>query len=434
MTDVSKIGRRLAGAALLGLCTAAPAGAVEATWSGFATLGYARSDSDFTYQGSINRQGTLWRDSLLAGQVDLRFNPQWSATLQAKVASCEDREKQACARASWAFLAWRPNNDWLVRAGKVRLPLYLNSESLDVGVSHDMARMPFEMYSIAPTNDFTGLFVTRGFTWGQRDVTLEGFSGAAEATARLWLRDGVPPMRLPGPLFRAVDVKVRGLVLTVRDESLAWRVGLLSTRTWPAEGGGLPLRFPRVDLAPGLGYWQVTNALPGPGIPRTEFIRNFAVTAGADWTFAPRWRVAGEFVRMIQHDTELGSDSRAGYVALFHTVGAFTPYVSVARQRSSDGVLGWSERLTQPSMPGSVPGGDVINAAQRVAGESLYAFDQRSLALGVSYALSPTMKLKGEWMRTRVGRTSLHFDVPPGQPGTGGLQVHTLSANLSVAF
>ena len=421
-------------AATLTAALCAPAFAVDVSWSGFATLGYAKSDSDYTYQGSINRDGTLKRDSLLAGQVDLRFTPQWSATVQAKLTACETRDDGACARTAWAFVAWRPDNDWLVRLGKVRVPLYLNSESLDVGVSHEMARMPFEMYSIAPTNDFKGLFVTRSFTWGPREVSLEGFAGSTRANARLWLRDGLPPERPAGAFYRSVDVKVSGLALTVRDDALTWRLGVLSTRTRSAEGRGLPVRFPRVDLAPGLGYWQVDDELPGPGIERATPIRNLAVTAGADWSFATDWRVAAEYVRMHQRDTELGSDSRAGYLALFRRIGAFTPYLSVARQKSSDGVLGWHERLVTPTLPGFVPGADMINAAQRISGESLYAFDQRSLSLGVSYALSPTAKIKAEWMRTKVGRASLHFDVPPGQPDTGGLQVRTLSANLSVAF
>jgi hypothetical protein len=407
---------------------------LEATWSGFATLGWAQSDSDTTTQRFINRDGSWKRDSLLAGQLDLRLSPQWSATVQAKLAACETRDDSVCARTAWAFVAWRPGNDWLLRAGKVRVPLYLHSESLDVGVASDMARLPHEMYSVVPTNDFTGLFATRNFSWGEREISLEGYAGQANATARLWLRDGLPPEVPAGAFFRTVNVKVTGLVLSSRDETLTWRLGAISARTRSADGQPLPVRFPRVDIGPGLTYWQVDDSLPGPGIDRVDRIRNLALTAGAEWSFGSGWRLAGEYVRMMQRDTELGSDSKAGYLALFRRIGAFTPYASVSRQRSSNGVLDWHERLTTPTLPPFVPGAAQINAAQRIAGESGYAFDQRSLALGLSYALSPTAKLKGEWMRTRVGRASGHFDVPAGQPDAQGLQVHTWTANLSVAF
>lgn len=421
-------------AAIASLTGATPAAAVEALWSGFATLGYARSDSAYTYQGSIDEHGSWRRDSLLAGQLDLRLSPQWSATVQGQIAPAEDSDTRWRAKTAWAFVAWRPDNDWLLRAGRARAPLYLYSESLDIGVASDMARLPHEMYSIAPTNDFTGLFITRSLSVGSHELNVDAYSGDADATLRLWLRDGLPPARPPGPLYRTVDVKLRGLVLTARDNGLTWRLGVHRTRTTPLDSGTLPVAFPRVELAPGVGYWQVSSSLPGPGITRVGSIRNLILTAGLEWQLKDGWRVAAEVVRMRQKDIEIGSDSRAGYVALFKRLGAWTPYASLARQRSSDGVLNWRTQLTGATLPPQVPGAAQIIAVQRMAGESVYAFDQHSWALGLSYTLSPAAKLKAEWMRTRVGAASAHFDTPPGLPDANGLRVHTLSFNVGVAF
>jgi hypothetical protein len=421
-------------AALCLLFGAQAAYAVEATWSGFATLGYARSDSDYTYQGSINREGTLLRDSLAAGQVDLTLAPQLSATLQVKVAQSPTAEHRYSAQTAWAFIAWRPSNDWLLRAGRTRLPLYLHSESLDVGVANDMARLPYELYSVSPTNDFDGLFATRTFTLGQRDINVDAYLGQADATARLWLRDGLPPVQAAGAFYKTVQVKVFGLAVGSRDTDLSWRVSLHSTRTRSADGRPLPASFPRVDLGPGIGYWKVDDSQPGPAIASIASFRNRLFSAGAEWQINRDWRIAGEYVDMRQFATELGSESKAGYVAVFRNIGAWTPYVSLARQRSSDTVLGWRLRLTQPSMPSYIPGADQLNAAQRIAGELGYAFDQRSTALGASYAISPTTKLKGEWMRTKVGAASGHFDTPAGQPDAAGLGVNTLTVNVNVAF
>lgn len=175
-------------------------------------------------------------------------------------------------------------------------------------------------------------------------------------------------------------------------------------------------------------------SLTGPGIATVDRIRNLIITAGAEWQVGAGWRLAGEAVRIQQRDTELGSDSRAGYLALFKRIGAHTPYMSVARQRSSDGVLQWRAELTGAGLPAAVPGAAQINALQRIAGGSMYAFDQRAMALGVSYAPSPTAKLKAEWMRTRVGAASAHFDPPPGMPDAKDLSVNTLTVNFNVAF
>jgi hypothetical protein len=425
--------RRVLAAALLALL-GPQAQAFEATWSGFATLGYARSNSPYTHQRFINEDGTFKRDTLVAGQVDLRLSSQWSATAQAKIAPSGTSDSRFAAQAAWAFLAWRPDNDWLVRAGKMRLPLYLHSESLEVGVATDMVRLPHEVYSIAPTNDVKGLFVTRSFAIGEQDISLDAYTGHTDVDARLWTRDGVPPAVQPGAYFKGVTVDVSGLLVTGRDPSLNWRLALHTTRTRSSDGSNLPRRFVRVDVGPGIGYWKVADPQPGPTIETTQVIRNQAFTGGADWQIDPTWRVSGEFVRMHQRDTEVGSDSKAAYVAVFKRIGAFTPYVSVARKRSSDGILEWHRRLTQDQLPAFIPGAAQNNAVQRVAGETLYAFDQRSLALGTSYTLSPAAKIKAEWMRTQVGVASADFNAPPGQPDPQNLRVNTLTVNVSVAF
>ena len=127
---------------------AAPAGAQDMSqsisYSAFGTLGAAVSDRDYNYQRFINSSGTVKRDSVFGTQVDAQFNPEWSGTLQLKAAPATNADSRWALTASWAFLSWRPNNDWLVRAGKVRIPLYLFSENLDVGQSYDFARMPTE--------------------------------------------------------------------------------------------------------------------------------------------------------------------------------------------------------------------------------------------------------------------------------------------------
>ena len=147
--------------------------ALDTTWSGFATLGWAKSNSPYTYQRFIDEDGGFKRDTLVAGQLDLRITPQWSATAQVRLAPADNNDDRWRPDSAWAFVAWRPNDDWLLRAGKLRVPLYLYSESLDVGVSHDMAHLPFEMYSIVPNNDFKGVFATRPLNPGEREFSLD---------------------------------------------------------------------------------------------------------------------------------------------------------------------------------------------------------------------------------------------------------------------
>ena len=132
--------------------------------SGFGTVGYARSDQPYTYQRFIDDNGTFWRDTVAGLQVDAKFADKFGATVQFKLAPASNNDNEYKGTVSWAFLSWRPTNDWLFRAGKQRIPLYLYSETVDVGVTYDFARLPTEMYSIISSNDFIGLSFSK--TWG----------------------------------------------------------------------------------------------------------------------------------------------------------------------------------------------------------------------------------------------------------------------------
>jgi hypothetical protein len=267
-----------------------------------------------------------------------------------------------------------------------------------------------------------------------RDLSVDAYAGEANSKERFWLCAGVPGNLPAGALYSPLRVRVAGLVLTLRDTDLTVRLGAHAATARMDEGLPQPVSYPRVELAPGLGYWQVNSALPGPGVPTTDHVRVTITTAGVDWQAGDGWRVTAEYLRAMLGRSEIGVDGKAGCVALFKRLGAFTPYLSLARQKSGEGMLRWREQLVNARLPPVVPGADLINAAQRAAGDAVMAFDQRSVAVGVSYAVSPTAKIKAEWMRTRVGVASAHFDAPAGLPDAAGLTVKTLSVNASVAF
>lgn len=423
--------------AVLLLAAAGAAGAQELSWSSYGTIGFARANRDFTLQRFIDRDGTFERDSVLGAQADLRLGAQWSATLQVKAAPSIRSDDRWDLKTAWALVAWRPDDDWLLRAGRMRLPAYLRSESMDLGHSHDMARMPTEMYGLLPSNDFQGVSVARSWMVGDGDLSLDGYAGRSRSTLRFWVRDGAPPLLQQGANFIDFDVGLRGLVLTMRSPQTTWRAGMHHFRVNLRPGGAyaaFPRYYPFVELAPGIGYYQVSDALPGPGVPSVTRLRNTIYTVGIEHTLRPGWRVAAEWARNIQDDTEIGYDSRGGYLALLHDVGRWTPYVSVSLMRSSESTIAWFERLTGNVLPPSVPGADAINAGQRAAGEVSFATDQRSLALGTSLSLDAHQRVKLEWLHTHIGRVSRFVDTPPGQDTPRHIGVQVWSASYSFSF
>jgi len=428
-----KLRPSLLACALSALCSL-PAAATDLSWSGFGTLGYAQSNRDYTYQRFISDTGTFERDSLLGGQLDAQFSPQWSATVQLTLAPSSKRDGAWSLTPSWAFVGWRPADDWLVRVGRLRVPLYLHSESLDVGDSHDMARLPTEMYSITPTNDFNGVTLSKSWPAGlDGELSADLYHGTADPYARFWFRDGAPPYVAAGANFSQIKLRVTGLVFTLRQPDLLLRVGLHHAQTRRADGSELPADFPFVEAFPGsgLGYYQVSNAFPGPGVVSVPSIDNYLGTVGAEYDFGEGWRVAGEFARNVQRKTSFGADTRGGYLAVFKRVADFTPYVSVSALRSSAASLDWYDRLTTP-VP--LPGAEAISAAQRMAAESTYTADQHSLAVGTAYRINPTSKLKLEWMRTHIGRVTRLVDTPAGSASPRDTNVDVISINYNFVF
>ena len=425
--------RRCIATLLLSLATL-PALAIDWQFSGFATLGHAQSNRDFRWQRFIDDDGTWQRDTVVGGQIDASLSAQWSATVQAKLAPSIRHDSRWDPTLTWAFVAWRPHNDWLVRAGRLRVPLYLFSETQDVGTTFSTARLPNEMYWLTPTTDFTGLYVTRSWQQGLREISLDAYSGYANTTFRQWLRDGSPPVRPAGAKFSPVHVKASGLVLTVREPTLALRVGLHGTHTSWRNDDGIPTTFARVDLAPGLGYWQVDERLPGPGLARAQTIRNLIGTLGVDWQPSSGWRITAEAARARQFDTDFGADAVSGYLSVAHAFGRLTPYVTVGRLLSNKTQRDWVQRLQGSSLPAFIPGAAAVNASQQAAAQAVTRYDQHSAAIGASLALTAGSALKVEWMRSHIGSGSSMADAQPGTALPRDTNVNVRSIVFSTTF
>jgi len=400
------------------------------TFSGFGTVGYAVSDQPYTYQRFIDNKGSLARDSLFAIQMDAAIAPEWSATVQAKFAPAINSDSRWEPTISWAFLSWRPSNDWLIRAGKLRIPLYMNAENLDVGTTFDYARLPAEVYSMAPTLDFTGASATKTWDVGAGELGLDGYWGATRTQWRQYFRDGVPGIIPQGTTFDSVDVNIKGLALTYREDRDIFRIGLHRASIKIAGGQSWVDRPVLVSPLPGISYYAFQN---GIGLAERDTMDMTLFNVGLDVGLGHDVRLATEYaVRKLDH-MERGLNSSAGYVSLRKQIGQWTPYVSYAQLRSDKEMRDLYRSINTSSVPTILPGSALINASQRAIADALFIYDQNSWAIGTSYALSPTQKIKAEWMRTHVGVASSLVDAPPGSNGNNQ-NINVLSLSYSVTF
>ena len=412
--------------------------AADYSFSGYGTLGYAQSNKSYAFQRSIDGGGTLQRDSMAGIQLDARFNSHFGATLQAKAAPSLGQDNAYAATLAWAFVSYRPTDDWLVRAGKLRVPLYLYSENTDIGATFDFARLPTEMYSISPTADFTGASFRKEWNLESGDLTLTGFWGGATTTNRFYRRDDSPdgiPEAKAGPFYIPFTVGAKGVALTLRRRADTFRLAFAKATARRVDGGQqFPRTFPFVPLAPGIGYYKTSTLIPdGVEFPVTETTDLTVIALGANVGIGSDLRVIAEYARRMVRNTEIGLDTHGGYVSLLKRMSDWTFYGTYAYLRSTPGPRNFYNAVNYNRVPPFIKDATLLNYTQRIGGDLVQAFDQSSWALGSSYTLTPTSKIKAEFQRVHIGQMSAMVDAPRGSD-VRNQNINVYSLSYSFAF
>ncbi|WP_275270309.1 hypothetical protein [Limnobacter sp. P1] len=132
--------------------------AVDYSLSGFGTVQYTLGDNEQKYLRFINEDGTFKVNSILGAQLDVQLSEQFSATVQYVAAPKQRRDEGIEFDNRWAFLKYKPNDNWQFKLGRQRLNLYLDSENLNVGHTYVPTNLNPELYYDA------GVLATDGFS------------------------------------------------------------------------------------------------------------------------------------------------------------------------------------------------------------------------------------------------------------------------------
>ncbi|RUO33356.1 hypothetical protein [Aliidiomarina soli] len=139
---------------LSGLMLAGSAAHANIEWSGFANIGAGfttgSDEQAFGYEDSVDFKP----DTLFALQGRAQLADDLSITTQL-MSRGEDNFDLGV---EWAYLQYQLNEAWTINAGKLRLPLYNYSDSLDVAYSYHWLRTPQAVYRV-PFDNFTGASV-----------------------------------------------------------------------------------------------------------------------------------------------------------------------------------------------------------------------------------------------------------------------------------
>ena len=144
------------------------------------TVGMTKADDDVTTQDGVNsfyKEFTYRTDTKAGLQFDYQLNDNWSATIQLSGKAREDWDLGA----EWAFLSWK-TQDWLtVRGGRLRIPLFMYSETLDVSYTYPWSRPPIGFYITSVAN-YEGFDALITFETGPVSHQLQPYVGASEGT------------------------------------------------------------------------------------------------------------------------------------------------------------------------------------------------------------------------------------------------------------
>lgn len=116
-------------------------------------------------------------DTKIGGQATYFATDKLSFAAQAKVSAINEEYK---ARLTWLYGAYQVNNDLKIRAGRLSLPLFLKSDTMDIGYTYDWARPPQELHAMIALPTFEGVDVLYNLDVLGQGVELQAWVGQNE--------------------------------------------------------------------------------------------------------------------------------------------------------------------------------------------------------------------------------------------------------------
>jgi hypothetical protein len=387
------------------------ASAVDFSYSGFSTAGYAQSDTDdasvgyAAQPGGIDSSGDVTTDSKIGVQVSARFNDLISATVQG--VAYADMTGDWEPHLDWAYLRLQAMRNLSFRAGYLRAPTFMYSDSVFVGYANVWVRPPLEVYNLSPVYQMRGFDATWRTTVGPVQLTLNPYYGDGEVD--------IPNGTIDVPSWA-------GLAATAEYNSFQVRAGYSEVK---------------------LGYDQESQLAPVINALRA-IPSSFC---GACSTLSSRLDIDGTIIHNLnigaQFDdgknfvaAEIGQSRTDNYLIVAKTgayatygrrFGNIMPYATYAQLRRDTETHSDAIPAVGPLAPLSLAVNGVLAAG---------AGDQDSYSVGVRYELPAFSVLKGSLVKLQLD----HIDtkdtngmlnaVQPGFDGT----LNMLSASFDFIF
>ncbi|MCH8497882.1 MAG: hypothetical protein LAT63_05365 [Marinobacter sp.] len=143
--------------------------------NGFFSTGYLKASTDAGYAGATD-DASLRAESLAGLQATFALTERTKGIIQVVSRGADNWD----TRLEWGYLSYHAANNFFVRVGRMQLPLFLYSETQNIGYTQTWIRPPEALYGAVPVTGYTGGELAHTLHFRNSALTNRFFSGISD--------------------------------------------------------------------------------------------------------------------------------------------------------------------------------------------------------------------------------------------------------------
>ncbi|MFL0798156.1 MAG: hypothetical protein K6L73_11780 [Cellvibrionaceae bacterium] len=374
MKTMKKIATTVALGALCssGFSTGAMAGSLDTIRvNGFATAAGVMTDDESVQFLGAGDDLKFNADTIVGLQFHMPVNKRVSFTTQIIARGFDNYD----AELEWAYATMKLGGGTNLRAGRLRIPFFMISDSLEVGYSYPWIRPPVEVYGQLSFNRFDGVDLLWRGSAGDFDISAQPIFGSTEQDQNFLSYEG--------------ELEVTNL----------WGVNFNLSNDW------MSVRLGHVEGDFSLfGFDDVDNFVAGLGAAGFSSVaERFSVSdrhgkftgLGVDIDYN-NFKIMSEYT---ERETDgLIADTSAWYFTAGYRIGKFMPHITFAEFETEEDYS--TVEAQYPAMAAVDPSMSLVGGSAQFI--QVNNENQESITVGLRWNFMPKAALKFEWQMVDV--------------------------------
>ena len=374
---------------LVGFCMPVVSAAVNSEnalqFSGFASIGAGKSSRDDMPFLNHTEDWSFRTDTIVGGQAQYQFTDRWSSTIQVVARGFTfDENDKFDPVLEWLFTSYQWSAETRFRVGRMRTPLYLFSDSLEIGYAYPWVRPPVDIYSylLAPLANFDGVDFSTNVDLGEADLDVQLFAGVGGGT------------------YIDFDIElspILGVNFVSRWDGLTLRYGLTLGYT---DAASEALSAFAANYDPFISDDPIFKEIRDSHETEDELFQYHGI--GLQWDYES-WTVISEAYATVGPGKDFSNDAKGWYVSFSKQIQDFAPYLVFGYYKNefSDDIASLIEESKVLNPVGIDP---FLDAIREIDLQTVDSFNEkgRSYTVGVRYDFhqNADFKIEVEYLDT----------------------------------